>query len=165
MAATYNTTGQQITPFLWFNGRVEEAVNFYTAVFKEAQILNMSRLPAETPGVKGKAQMATIRLNGLEFMILDGGPMYAPTPAISFFIKCETQEEVDHYWEKLQEGGAPNRCGWLDDQFGISWQVVPNALGRLMGDPNPVKSRNVMTAMMQMTKLDIAGLQAAYDRE
>ena len=155
---------QKIIPFLWFDGRVEEAVNFYTSIFADAQILNMSHLPGETPGVKGKAQMATFRLNGVEFMILDGGPLFTPTPAISFFVKCETQEEVDHYWEKLSEGGTTNKCGWLDDKFGISWQIVPNALGRLMGGADPVKAKNVMNAMMQMTKLDIAGLQAAFDR-
>jgi len=161
----YHTAGQRITPFLWFNGRVEEAVNFYTTIFKDAQILNMSRLPGETPGVQGKAQMATFRINGLEMMILDGGPLFTPTPAISFFVKCETQEEVDYYWEKLSDGGTLSQCGWLDDKFGISWQIVPNALGRLMGDANPVKAKNVMNAMMKMIKLDIATLQAAYDSE
>jgi predicted 3-demethylubiquinone-9 3-methyltransferase (glyoxalase superfamily) len=157
-------TGQMITPFLWFDGRVEEAVKFYTSVFEDAQILNMSHLPSETPGVKGKAQTAVFRLNGVEFMILDGGPMFKPSPAISFFVKCETQKEVDHYWEKLSEGGKTNQCGWLDDKFGISWQIVPNALMRLMGDANPVKAKNVMNAMMQMTKLDIAGLERAYEK-
>jgi predicted 3-demethylubiquinone-9 3-methyltransferase (glyoxalase superfamily) len=159
------TKGQRIAPFLWFNGRVEEAVKFYTSVFKDAQILNMSRLPGETPGVKGKAQMAVFRLNGVEFMMLDGGPMFTPSPAISFFVKCETQEEVDYYWEKLSEGGQTNQCGWLDDKFGITWQIVPDALSRLMGDPDPVKAKNVMNAMMKMTKLDIAALKKAYDWE
>ncbi|MDF2431116.1 MAG: hypothetical protein JWP44_747 [Mucilaginibacter sp.] len=157
------TSPQKITPFLWFNGKVEEAVNFYTSVFKDSQILNIRHLPGETPGVKGKAQTAVFTLYGTEFMILDGGPMFTPSPAISFFVKCETQEEVDHYWEKLSEGGQTNRCGWLTDKYGISWQIIPNALGRLMGDPDPVKAKNVMNAMMTMTKIDIAGLEKAYD--
>jgi predicted 3-demethylubiquinone-9 3-methyltransferase (glyoxalase superfamily) len=159
------TGAQRITPFLWFNGNVDEAVNFYAGIFDDAKIVNLSRLPAEVPGRPGKVAMATFRLNGLEFYALDGGPMYSFTPAISFYIKCETQQEVDHYWYKLSEGGATNQCGWLTDKFGVCWQVVPNALSRLMGDPNPVKARNVMNAMMQMTKLDIAGLQEAYDKE
>jgi predicted 3-demethylubiquinone-9 3-methyltransferase (glyoxalase superfamily) len=156
-------SGQQISPFLWFDGRVEEAVNFYTSIFKNSEILTMSHLPGDAPGVKGPAQMAVFKLNGLEFMILNAGPMYKPNPAISFFIKCETQEEVDHYWDRLLEGGQPSQCGWLQDKFGISWQVVPNALGRLMGDPDRVKARKVMQAMMKMIKLDIGGLEAAYN--
>jgi predicted 3-demethylubiquinone-9 3-methyltransferase (glyoxalase superfamily) len=159
------TTTQRITPFLWFDGRLEEAVNFYTAVFDDAQIVSMSRLPADVPGRDGKVMTATFRLNGVEFYALNGGPMFSFTPAISFFVKCETQQEVDHYWEQLSAGGSTNQCGWLTDKFGITWQIVPNALGRLMGDPNPVKARNVMNAMLQMTKLDIAGLQAAYDKQ
>jgi predicted 3-demethylubiquinone-9 3-methyltransferase (glyoxalase superfamily) len=158
-------SSQNITPFLWFDGRVEEAVHFYTSVFADSEILNISHLPGETPGVKGRAQTAAFRLNGLEFFILDGGPMFKPSPGVSFFVKCETQAEVDHYWEKLAEGGKHSQCGWLDDKFGITWQIVPNALGRLMSSPNPVKARNVIQAMMKMTKLDIAGLQAAHDKE
>lgn len=156
---------QQITPFLWFNGRVDEAINFYTTVFNNAQLVDSHYLPGETPGVKGKALTATLRLNGVEFMLLDGGPMFSFTPAISFFVKCETQEEVDHYWEKLAEGGSTNQCGWLTDKFGVTWQIVPNALGRLMGDANRVKAKNVMNAMMKMHKLIISDLQAAYDNE
>jgi len=159
-------TAQKITPFLWFDGKVEEAVNFYTSVFPNSQVVNVSRLPAEAPGRSGKIMMGTIRLDGVEFMLLDGGPMFKFTEAISFFVHCETQEEVDDLWNKLTaDGGEESQCGWLKDKFGVSWQIVPNALGRLMGDPNPVKSRNVMNAMLQMKKIDIAGLQAAYDRE
>ena len=168
-AATEQTvtsvSSQQIAPFLWFNGRVDEAINFYTTVFKNAQLVDSHYLPGETPGVKGKALTATLRLNGVEFMLLDGGPMFSFTPAISFFVKCETQEEVDHYWEKLAEGGSTNQCGWLTDKFGVTWQIVPNALGRLLGDPDRVKAKNVMNAMMKMHKLIISDLQAAYDNE
>jgi predicted 3-demethylubiquinone-9 3-methyltransferase (glyoxalase superfamily) len=157
---------QKITPFLWFDGRVDEAVNFYSAVFENSEVLNISRLPEEAPGREGKALMATIRLCGLEFMLLDGGPMFKFTEAVSFFVHCETQEEVDTYWNKLTaDGGQESKCGWLKDKFGLSWQIVPNALGRLMGDPNRKKAGHVMNAMLQMTKIDIAVLQAAYDRE
>jgi len=160
------STGQKITPFLWFDGRVEEAVNFYTSVFKNSEVVNMSRLPAEAPGHNGKVMVATINLNGVEFMLLDGGPMFKFTEAISFFVHCENQEDVDHFWNKFTaNGGQESQCGWLKDKYGISWQIVPNALGELMGDPNRVKAGNVMKAMLQMKKIDIAGLQAAYDKE
>lgn len=157
-----NTVQQRITPFLWFNGRVEEAVNFYTTVFKEAAIISQSYLPAEAPGKPGKMQTATIKLNGLEFYLLDGGPMFQFNPAVSFFVHCNTQEEVDYYWERLSEGSATNRCGWLTDKFGLSWQVVPDALAKLMGDPDRKKAAAVMKAMMQMTKIDISALESAY---
>jgi len=161
-----NTNGQKITPFLWFDGHVEEAVNFYTSVFKNSEVVNMSRLPAEVPGQGGNVIMATICLNGVEFMLLDGGPAFKFTEAISFFVRCETQEEVDDLWEKLNAGGIDaGQCGWLKDKYGVSWQIVPDVLGRLMSDPNPVKAKNVQKAMMQMKKIDIAGLQAAYDKE
>jgi predicted 3-demethylubiquinone-9 3-methyltransferase (glyoxalase superfamily) len=159
-------TAQKITPFLWFDGRVEEAINFYTSVFKNTEVVSMSRLPAEVPDRKGNVIMATIRLNGLELMLLDGGPMFKFTEAISLFVHCETQEEVDKLWDVLTaDGGEPGPCGWLKDKFGLSWQIVPNALGKLMGDPNRAKAANVQKAMMQMKKIDIAGLEAAYDKE
>jgi len=152
-----NTT-QQITPFLWFDGKVEEAVHFYTAVFKDSKIVRMNRI--------GPNMMtATFRLNGVEFMALDGGPLFKFSPATSFFVKCSTQEEVDYLWEKLGEGGKTSRCGWLDDKFGLTWQIIPNALGELMHTGNPVKSRNVMAAMMKMDKIIIKDLQEAYDQE
>jgi predicted 3-demethylubiquinone-9 3-methyltransferase (glyoxalase superfamily) len=145
---------------------VEEAVNFYTSVFKNSEVVNINRLPAEVPGHSGKVMMATMRLNGVEFMLLDGGPMFKFTEAISFYVKCETQEEVDDLWNKLTaDGGQESQCAWLKDKYGVSWQIVPNALGRLMGDPNRVKAGNVMKAMLQMKKIDIAALQAAYDKE
>jgi predicted 3-demethylubiquinone-9 3-methyltransferase (glyoxalase superfamily) len=159
-------TGQKITPFLWFDGRVEEAVNFYTSVFKNSEVVNMTRLPADAPGHTGKVMVATINLNGIEFMLLDGGPMFKFTEAISFFVHCEDQEEVDHFWNKLTTGGGQeSQCGWLKDKYGVSWQIIPNALGELMGDPNRVKAGNVMKAMLQMKKIDVAGLQAAYEKE
>jgi predicted 3-demethylubiquinone-9 3-methyltransferase (glyoxalase superfamily) len=154
---------QQITPFLWFNGNVEEAVNFYTAVFEDSKIVSMNYLPGEVPGRKGKVVSATFELNGMQFMALNGGPLYSFTPAISFFVHCGTQEEVDRYWEKLTVGGETMRCGWLKDKYGISWQIVPGILGKLLGGPNPAKAGNAMKAMMQMIKLDIAALQKAYD--
>jgi predicted 3-demethylubiquinone-9 3-methyltransferase (glyoxalase superfamily) len=164
-ANTSINSGQKITPFLWFDGRVEEAVNFYTSVFKNSEVLNISRLPDGAPGTSGKIIMATFRLNGLEFTALDGGPMFKFTEAISFFVHCETQAEVDYLWDKLTtDGGQESQCGWLKDKFGLSWQIVPNALGKLMGDPNPVKAKNVMQAMLQMKKIDIAKLQEAYDK-
>lgn len=166
MATAENTAAQRITPFLWFADRAEEAINFYASVFKDSAIVNISRLPAEAPGKEGRMMMATFRLKGLEFMILEGGPMFEFTPAVSFFVHCETQEEVDELWDKLTaDGGKPSQCGWLNDKYGVTWQIVPDALGRLMGDPNPVKGRNVQQAMMKMVKLDVAGLQEAYDRE
>ena len=160
-----NAPVQNITPFLWFDGRVEEAVNFYTSVFKNSEIINQHRLPAEVPGQNGKVMTATIRLSGVEFMLLDAGPQFKFTEAVSFFVKCEMQEEVDDLWDALTaNGGKGGRCGWLKDKYGVSWQIIPNALGRLMGDPDPLKARNVMQAMMQMDKIEIAGLEAAYEK-
>eukprot|EP01037_Dinobryon_pediforme_P003732 gene3732-3778_t len=156
---------QQITPFLWFDGRVEEAIELYTSVFPNSHVLNINRLPAEVPGHNGKIITAAFVLNGVEFMILDGGPQFKLNESVSFFVKCETQEEVDHLWNSLTaDGGKESRCGWLKDKFGVSWQIVPNVLGRLMGAPDRARAQNVMQAMMKMAKLDIAGLQAAYDK-
>jgi prepilin-type processing-associated H-X9-DG protein len=159
-------SGQKITPFLWFDGHVEEAVNFYTSVFKNSEVLNLSRLPGEVPGHSGNVVMATVRLNGVEFMLLDGGPMFKFTEAVSFFVHCQNQAEVDDLWDKLiADGGNESQCGWLKDKYGLSWQIIPDALMQLMGDPNPVKARNVQAAMMKMIKIDVAALQAAYDKE
>jgi predicted 3-demethylubiquinone-9 3-methyltransferase (glyoxalase superfamily) len=162
MAGTMEVSSQGITPFLWFNGNVEEALNFYTSVFEDSRIASLHRLPGDVPGTPGKVLTASFFLNGVEFMILDGGPQFDFTMAVSFFVKCETQQEVDHYWEKLSDGGKKSRCGWLTDKFGITWQIVPNALGRLMYNANPVKSRKVMDAMMKMDKMIIADLEKAY---
>ena len=160
------TTNQSnITPFLWFDGKVEEAVNFYTSIFKSAKVLGMHHLPSDVPGRKGKVMTSEIELDGQKFILLDGGPQFKFTPAISFIINCTTQEEVDNLWEKLSaDGGRKDRCGWLQDKYGLSWQVVPKKLGELMYSNDPAKSKRVMEAMMQMGKLEINKLQEAYDK-
>lgn len=150
---------QSITPFLWFDDKAEEAMNFYVSIFKNAKIVSTM------PGPDGKLMGGTFELNGQEFMVLNGGPMYSFTPAISLFIKCATQEEVDHYWTKLTEGGSEEPCGWLKDKFGLSWQIIPNALGELIGHPDREKAARALQAMFQMKKIDIAALQAAFDGE
>jgi len=164
MEISSNSAAQRVTPFLWFADRAEEAVNFYMSIFKDAKIVSMSRLPAEATGKEGRMFMATIRIKGLELMILEGGPLFEFTPAISLFVHCAEQDEVDFLWDKfLSNGGKPSQCGWLVDKYGLSWQIVPDALGRLMGDPNRAKASAVQRAMMKMIKLDSAALQAAYD--
>lgn len=148
---------QKITPFLWFDGQAEEAVNFYTSLFKDSKVVNMNRMP------DGKVISATFLLNGQEFMALNGGPMFKFTEAISLFVKCDTQTEIDSMWEKLSEGGSQGRCGWLKDKFGLSWQIIPPVLGELMGDKDPAKSQRVMQAMLKMDKIIIQDLKDAYD--
>src|SRR5215218_617031 len=154
---------QKIAPFLWFNNDLEEAMQLYTSVFKNSKIENMTRYGAAGPGPEGTVMSRIFQLEGQRFLALNGGPQYSFTPAISFFVNCETQEEVDEFWEKLSEGGTKGRCGWLQDKFGLSWQIVPTILGKLLQAPDRVKAGNVMRAMMQMDKLDIATLQQAYD--
>ncbi|MCW3061695.1 MAG: 3-demethylubiquinone-9 3-methyltransferase [Capsulimonas sp.] len=156
---------QKITPFLWFDDKAEEAVNFYVSIFKNSKITSLSRYGEGGPGPAGQVMVMSFELDGVEFQALNGGPHYKFTPAISLSIDCADQAEVDHFWSKLTEGGEEVQCGWLTDKFGVSWQVVPKALGELMSGPDPVKSQNVMKAMMQMVKLDVAALQAAYDQE
>ncbi|CAN7156795.1 VOC family protein [Variovorax sp. LjRoot84] len=149
---------QKISPFLWFDGKAEEAAKFYTAIFKNSRITNV------IPGPGGTVMGVSFELEGQEFMGLNGGPMFQFTPAVSFFIKCETQEEIDNYWTRLTEGGGePQPCGWLKDKFGLSWQVIPNALGTMLQDKDPAKAQRTMEAMMKMSKLDIAALKKAYD--
>jgi len=155
---------QQITPFLWFDNNAEEAVNFYVSIFKNSRVVNMSRWADGGPGPKGGVMSATFELNGQEFMALNGGPTFEFSPAISFFVKCETQQEVDEYWEKLSAGGTKERCGWLKDKYGVSWQIIPNAVGKFLQEKDPTKSKRVMNAMMQMDKIDIQGLQRAYEQ-
>jgi predicted 3-demethylubiquinone-9 3-methyltransferase (glyoxalase superfamily) len=155
---------QKITPFLWFDGNAEEAVNFYTSIFKNSKILNVARYGEAGPGPAGSVMTATFQLQGQEFMALNGGPMFKFTEAISFLINCETQEEVDELWEKLSAGGEKSRCGWLKDKFGLSWQIVPTALGVMMQDKDPQKSKRVMKAMLQMDKIDIKKLRQAYEQ-
>ncbi|HUJ75860.1 MAG TPA: VOC family protein [bacterium] len=155
---------QKITPFLWFNDNAEEAARFYVSIFKDSQVLSISRYGDAGPGPKGSVMTANFQILGQEFCALNGGPLFTFTPAISFLVNCETQEEVDELWDKLSAGGEQQQCGWLKDKFGVSWQIVPTALFRLTGDPNPAKAQRVMRAMLQMKKLDIQGLQRAYEQ-
>ena len=155
---------QKITPFLWFDGKAEEAMNFYISIFKNSKIVSVSRYGESGPGPKGSVMGATFELDGQRFFALNGGPEFNFTPAISFFVNCETQREVDELWEKLSAGGEKQRCGWLKDKYGLSWQIVPTVLGELLQDSDPAKSQRTMMAMLQMDKLDIQGLKDAHDR-
>jgi len=139
-------------------------MNFYTAIFKNSKIGSVSRYGEGGPGQPGSVMTATFELDGQEFMVLNGGPLFTFTEAISFFVSCETQAEVDELWAKLTEGGEESQCGWLKDKYGLSWQIVPSALGELLNDPDAEKARRVMTAMLQMKKIDIAGLRAASEQ-
>ncbi len=152
---------QKIIPNLWFDYQTEEAMNFYVSVFKNAEVLNVSRYGEGGPMPAGTVLTATFRLDGQVFTALNGGPMYRFTEAVSFLIDCKTQEEVDYYWEKLGEGGEPGPCGWLKDRFGLSWQVIPSRLMELLQHPDPATANRVMQAMMQMGKIEIAGLERA----
>ena len=154
---------QKITTFLWFNKNAEEAVNFYTSVFKDSKIGSVSRYGDAGPGPKGSVMVATFTLFGQEFIALNGGPIFKFTEAISLVVNCENQDEVDYYWEKLTEGGEESMCSWLKDKYGLSWQIVPTALPGLIAGSDPVKSKRAMEAMMKMRKIDIATLQKAYD--
>jgi|SRR5205809_2660467 len=153
----------KITPFLWFDSQAEEAMNFYMSIFKNSKVERISRYGEAGPGPKGSVMSVEFVLEGQTFMALNAGPHFQFTPAISFFVNCETQKEVDELWEKLSEGGSKERCGWLKDKFGLSWQVVPSALGRMLQDEDPKKSARVMKAMMKMDKIDIEGLKQAYE--
>jgi predicted 3-demethylubiquinone-9 3-methyltransferase (glyoxalase superfamily) len=155
----------KISPFLWFDSNAEEAANFYVSVFKNSEILEVSRSGEGGPGPAGQAFVVNFNLDGQEFKALNGGPMFKFTEAVSFMIDCADQAEVDYYWDKLTEGGEESQCGWLKDRFGLSWQVTPTNLGDLIGGPDPVKANRAMQAMLKMTKLDIATLQAAYDQD
>jgi predicted 3-demethylubiquinone-9 3-methyltransferase (glyoxalase superfamily) len=152
----------KITPFIMFNNQAEEAVNLYVSVFKNSRIVSMNKIGEGIPGQKGPVISATFVLEGQEFMAFDGGPHFTFSDGISLFVSCETQAEVDELWEKLSAGGEQGQCGWLKDKFGVSWQIIPTALGRLMGDKDPKKAQNVLQAMLQMKKIDIAGLERAY---
>jgi predicted 3-demethylubiquinone-9 3-methyltransferase (glyoxalase superfamily) len=154
---------QKITPFLWFDGNAEEAVNFYISIFKNSKMGKISRYGDAGPGPKGSVMSLTFQIEGQEFFALNGGPQFKFTPAISFFVNCETQQEVDDLWEKLSAGGRTDRCGWLQDKFGLSWQIIPTVLGQLLGDKDPQRAKRAMQAMLQMTKLDIKKLQQAAD--
>ncbi|WP_027190894.1 VOC family protein [Fundidesulfovibrio putealis] len=154
---------QAITPCLWFDGKAEEAANFYISVFKNAKLGEVMRYGEAGPGEKGSVLMVTFTLNGQEFSALNGGPEFQFTPAISFAVPCDTQEEIDHYWTRLLEGGAPMECGWLSDKFGVSWQIFPAILPVMLRDKDARKADNVMRAMLKMVKLDIALLRQAYE--
>jgi predicted 3-demethylubiquinone-9 3-methyltransferase (glyoxalase superfamily) len=153
----------KITPFLWFDNQAEEAVNLYTSIFKNSKIKEVSRYGEAGPGPAGQVMTVNFQLDGQEFIALNGGPNFKFTEAFSLVVSCETQSEVDMFWEKLSAGGEESQCGWLKDKFGLSWQIVPTALSELAGDPDLVKSQRVIQAMLQMRKLDIAGLQRAYE--
>ncbi|MDP9161099.1 MAG: VOC family protein [Acidobacteriota bacterium] len=154
---------QKITPFLWFDGKAEEAMNFYTSIFKNSKIGRVTRFGEGSRGPQGTVMTATFQLDGQEFMALNGGPQFSFTPAISFFVNCETQEEVDDFWEKLSADGKEGPCGWLTDKYAVSWQIVPSALGQMLSDKDPEKSKRVTQAMLQMKKLDVAKLKQAYE--
>jgi predicted 3-demethylubiquinone-9 3-methyltransferase (glyoxalase superfamily) len=150
-ATLEETDMQKISPFLWFDGKAQEAATFYVSIFKNSKIVSVGDMSA------------TFELDGQKFIALNGGPQFTFTPAISFFVDCETQPEVDELWEKLSQGGEKQRCGWLKDKFGVSWQVIPSVLGELLQDDDDEKSGRVMEAMLQMGKLDIDGLKQAYE--
>ncbi len=153
----------KISPFLWFDTQAEEAARFYASVFKNSRSVNIARYGDAGPGPKGSVMTVVFELDGKEFIALNGGPHFKFTEAVSFVVDCKTQEEVDEYWRKLSEGGEEGPCGWLKDRYGLSWQVVPSVLGEMLSDPDPVKSKRAMEAMLKMKKLDIAALRRAYD--
>ena len=154
---------QKITPFLWFDNQAEGAMNFYVSIFKNSKVLGVTRYGDTGPGPKGTVMTAKFQLEGQEFIALNGGPHFKFTEAVSFVVNCESQEEVDYFWEKLSEGGAESQCGWLKDKYGLSWQIVPTVLVEMLQDKDPEKSQRVMKAMMEMVKIDIKKLKEAYD--
>lgn len=155
---------QRISPFIWFDNNAEEAMNFYLSIFKDAKVVRVARNPPGGPGPEAALLVATIQLEGQEVILMNGGPGHPLTDAISLTINCDSQEEVDHYWNKLLEGGGKEiACGWLKDKFGLHWQVTPTLLPKLLGDPDKAKAGRVMQAMMNMIKLDIAALKATAD--
>lgn len=156
---------QKLTPFLWFDNQAEEAANFYVSIFKNAKVVSVDRYGDAGPGPKGTVMIATFQIDGQEFVALNGGPRFKFTEAVSFVVNCETQEEVDYFWEKLSANGEKSRCGWLKDKFGLSWQVVPTILDKLMRDKDAAKAQRVMQAMLQMDKIDIKTLQQAYEQK
>jgi predicted 3-demethylubiquinone-9 3-methyltransferase (glyoxalase superfamily) len=155
---------QKITPFLWFDNQAEEAVNFYISLFKNSKVNTTKRYGDAGPGRKGSVMIVSFQLEGQDFIALNGGPSFKFTPALSLYVDCETQDEVDQLWEKLSAGGRKDRCGWLQDKYGLSWQIIPRALQQLMGDPDPNKSASVMKAMLRMDKIDIEALKRAHEK-
>ena len=153
---------QKITPFLWFDHQAEEAANFYSSLFKNSKVYSVSHYGPGSPMPEGTVMSVSFTLDGQEFMALNGGPVFKFTEAISMFVNCETQSEVDMLWDKLTEGGEESQCGWLKDKYGLSWQIVPAGLGECIGGPDPEGARRAMQAMLQMKKLDIVKLRQAY---
>jgi predicted 3-demethylubiquinone-9 3-methyltransferase (glyoxalase superfamily) len=156
---------QKITPFLWFDGKAEEAMMFYTSIFPNSKIQQIMRYGAAGPGTKGTVMSATFSLDGQDFIALNGGPQFSFSPAISFFVSCATQEEVDELWDKLSAGGQKQRCGWLTDKFGVSWQIIPTALGEMLAHEDAEKSQRAMKAMLAMDKIDIERLKQAFEQQ
>jgi len=154
---------QKITPFLWFDNQAEEAVKFYTSIFKNSKIGEVTRYGESGPGPKGSVMTASFQLEGQEFTALNGGPVFQFTEAVSFVVHCQSQTEVDYYWERLSAGGKEQRGGWLKDKFGLSWQIVPTAMIEMLKDKDAARSQRVMAAMIKMIKIDIATLKKAYD--
>jgi predicted 3-demethylubiquinone-9 3-methyltransferase (glyoxalase superfamily) len=154
---------QKITPFLWFDKDAEDAAKFYTSIFKNSKVGKIARYGDAGPGPKGSVMTVEFELNGEQFVALNGGPEFKFTEAISFVVNCESQEEIDYFWGKLTAGGQEVQCGWLKDKFGLSWQIVPTAIGKMLSDPDPAKSQRVMKAMLEMIKIDLPTLQRAYD--
>jgi predicted 3-demethylubiquinone-9 3-methyltransferase (glyoxalase superfamily) len=154
---------QRITPFLWFDRNAEEAARFYVSIFENSKILGLSRDGTTDPGRNGAVMVVAFQLAGQQFLALNGGPQFAFTEAVSFVVNCDTQDEVDRFWDRLSDGGEKGRCGWLKDRFGLSWQVVPTALGRMLQDRDPARCRRVMESVMQMDKLEIQRLQDAFN--
>jgi predicted 3-demethylubiquinone-9 3-methyltransferase (glyoxalase superfamily) len=155
----------KITPFLWFDDKAEEAAKFYTSIFKNSKLRSIARYPEGSPAPAGTVMTVGFVLDGQPFTALNGGPIFKFNESISFVVHCEGQEEVDEYWEKLSEGGASSQCGWLKDKYGVSWQIVPNALIDMLQDKDPEKSKRVMHAMLQMKKIDIGALKRAYEQQ
>ncbi len=156
---------QKIAPFLWYNADAEEAANLYVSLFKNSKITSTTRYGESGPAPKGSVMSVTFQLDGQDFFALNGGPQFTFSPAISLFVNCEEQQEIDKLWEKLSEGGKQLECGWLQDKFGVSWQIVPKALSEMLNDKDPVKAQRVMKAMLQMKKIDIVGLKRAYEKK
>ena len=154
---------QKITPFLWFDNNAEEAANFYVSIFKNSKVLNISRYGDAGPGPKGTVLTVAFELDGQKFTALNGGPQFKFTEAVSFVVTCETQEEIDYFWEKLSAGGAESQCGWLKDKYGLSWQVVPTIIGELISETDPERSNRVMQEILKMQKLEIEPLKRAYE--
>jgi predicted 3-demethylubiquinone-9 3-methyltransferase (glyoxalase superfamily) len=155
---------QGISPFLWFDNQAEEAARFYTSIFPRSRIVDTMRYPEGGPMPTGTVMTVTFELDGQEFIALNGGPQFTFSPAISFFVKCESQQEVDTIWDKLLAGGQPEQCGWLRDRYGVSWQIVPVALGEMLQDKDPARAQRVMNAMLQMVKIDVDALKRASDQ-